>query len=718
MDNYQKKYQKNVGTAKLNIKKTVVGQKTNCRLSYTAGFYGVDDSGSIKILFRIASDFEEFQFTDPTKDNFVKISSSNKNLKIKVGSRSSGALGKIYTRPWSRGFTLHFSGAFLKEGDQVFVEFKNWKMQTFCEKKFIFKIFVDPFATGRYLEIEKSPEIEVLPGQATQLKIVAPTKVEKNTFFKALIKIEDRFGNPCRQLDGIFRLEKNSQIQGFSEKINFKKGRVIVKLKIINDGSHFIKAKFNDIEGISNPVIVSQKSGPNYYWADFHAQSGETVGTNSVDDYFDFAKDYGFVDIASHQANDFQVTSEFWNKINNVTKAINKEGEFVVFPGYEWSGNTSLGGDRNVIYQEENNPIFRSSHALLEEFKDLATDASTANELFKKLKSKKVVVFAHVGGRYADLSMHDEKTEKAVEIHSSWGTFEWFFHDALKRGYKIGVVANSDGHKGRPGASYPGVSHFGSFGGLTCVMSPRLTRKDIFEALYNRRCYATTGARIYLDVSYLVSGKTGYIGDIVKVKDKPVLKVDCLGTSAIDRIEIWNKDKKIHTHLPTLEDNKIKIVYSGSKVKGRDRGIVWEGEVLLEDNFFQGEIEKINFFSLNNYATIDSNILKWKGETTSGVQALMFVLKNDQGELIIKINNKNFRLPIKDISQNPKVFNMGGLDAKLEVYRVSKDKKSKSISFEYKLNKLNEGSNPIFVKVIQQDGHMAWSSPIYFEKNK
>ncbi|MFH1089859.1 MAG: DUF3604 domain-containing protein [Candidatus Uhrbacteria bacterium] len=716
MDNYQKKYQKNVGIAKLNIKKTVVGQKINCRLSYTAGFYGIDDSGSIKILFRIVSDFEEFQFIDPAKDNFVKISSSNENLKIKVGSKSGGALGKIYIRPWSRGFTLHFSGAFFKEGDQIFVDFKNWKMQTFCEKKFTFKIFVDPFATGRYLEIEKSPEIEVLPGQASQLKIVAPTKVEKNSFFKALIKIEDRFGNPCRQLDGIFRLEKNPQIQGSLKKINFKKGRAIIKLKIINDGSHFIKAKFDGIEGISNPVIVSQKVKLNYYWADFHAQSGETVGTNSVDDYFSFAKDYGFVDIASHQANDFQVTREFWYKINKVTKTINKEGEFIAFPGYEWSGNTPLGGDRNVIYKEENNPIFRSSHALLEDFKDLATDAPTAKELFKKLRSKKVIVFAHVGGRYADLRIHDEKIEKAVEIHSGWGTFEWFFHDALKRGYKIGVVANSDGHKGRPGASYPGVSHFGSFGGLTCVMSPRLTRKNVFESLYNRRCYATTGARIYLDVSYSIFGEIGSIGEIVTIKNNPVLKVDCFGTSAIDRIEIWNKDKKIYAYLPVLEDSKIKIVYSGSKVRGRDRGITWEGEVSLENNFFQGEIEKINFFNLNNYATIDSNILKWKGETTGGVQALMFDLKNDQGELIIKINNKNFKFSIKDIGQNPMVFNMGGLDAKVEVYRVSKDKNPKPISFEYKLSKLISGSNPVFVKVIQQDGHMAWSSPIYFEK--
>ena len=58
--------------------------------------------------------------------------------------------------------------------------------------------------------------------------------------------------------------------------------------------------------------------------------------------------------------------------------------------------------------------------------------------------------------------MHDPEIELAVEVHSAWGTFEWLVEDALRRGYRIGICANSDGHKGRPGASYPGAGEFGS----------------------------------------------------------------------------------------------------------------------------------------------------------------------------------------------------------------------------------------------------------------
>jgi hypothetical protein len=717
MSNYQKIYEKKAGTAKLSIRTAVAGQKINCRLTYKAGFYGIDDSGSLKLLFRLASDFEEFQFTNPNTDNFVKISSSNKNVKIQTESRSSGALGKIYIRPWSRGITLNISESFLKENEEVYIDFSNWKIQTFYEKTFEFKFCVDPFATGKYVEIEKSPEIEIIPDKPFQLKIIAPTQVNINTPFKALIKIEDQHGNPCRYQKGVFDLKKNPKIDGLSEKVKFANGKAILKLKITQEGAHFISASFRDISGDSNPIVGLSNPKHNPYWAELHAQSEETVGTNDVVDYFNFAKNYAFVDVASHQANDFQVTNGTWNKINKTTKAINKNGEFVAFPGYEWSGNTPLGGDRNVIYLKENNPIFRSSHALVDDFEDIGNDAPTVEKLFKKLKAKKAIVFAHVGGRYANLSLHNKKIERAIEIHSCWGTFEWFFHDALKRDYQIGVVANSDGHKGRPGASYPGTSYFGSFGGLTCIIAPKLTREDIFNSLYNRHCYATTGARIYLDVNYSLSEKKGVMGDIVKITDMPILKVTCCGTSAIDRIEIWNKDKKIYTYFPPIiEKSLIKIAYSGSKVKGRGRSMIWEGKVQLKDNAFQGKIDKVNFFNPNNYIETDSKILKWRGETTGGIQALIFDLENNQGELEMKINNKEFILPIKNINQIPKIFNMGGLDAKVEVYRVSENEETKIINFKYKPKKLNDGNNPVFVKVIQKNGHMAWSSPIYFIK--
>ena len=75
--------------------------------------------------------------------------------------------------------------------------------------------------------------------------------------------------------------------------------------------------------------------------------------------------------------------------------------------------------------------------------------------------------------------------------------------DAFKNGYRVGIVGNSDGHKGRPGASYPGAGWFGAVGGLTCFLMPELTRSSLIDCINTRHHYATTGGpsgRIRLQV--------------------------------------------------------------------------------------------------------------------------------------------------------------------------------------------------------------------------
>ena len=143
---------------------------------------------------------------------------------------------------------------------------------------------------------------------------------------------------------------------------------------------------------------------------------------------------------------------------------------------------------------------------MLDERDDLHTDCNTAKELFEAFSDNKefdVVMYAHCGGRYADIKVaHDGRFEKSMEVHSSWGTFEWLMNDAFKMGFRFGIVGNSDGHKGRPGASYPGSSMFGAVGGLTCFLSPSLDRSMILDSIRKRRHYATTGGhsgRIFIE---------------------------------------------------------------------------------------------------------------------------------------------------------------------------------------------------------------------------
>jgi hypothetical protein len=54
------------------------------------------------------------------------------------------------------------------------------------------------------------------------------------------------------------------------------------------------------------------------------------------------------------------------------------------------------------------------------------------------------------------------------------------------------------------------------------------------------------------------------------------------------------------------------------------------------------------------------------------------------------------------------------LDKKLQLYRLpSRDDGRKEFEFSTVVRGLKQGDNPLFVRVTQEDGHLAWSSPIY-----
>jgi len=112
------------------------------------------------------------------------------------------------------------------------------------------------------------------------------------------------------------------------------------------------------------------------------------------------------------------------------------------------------------------------------------------------------MLIPHIGGRYADIvDFHDPALEHVVEIYSDWGRFEWLLEDALKKGYKVGFVANSDGHKGRPAPAIPAPRR-SAYGGLTCVLAESLTREAVFDASRRARCYGVTAAqRIHVELA-------------------------------------------------------------------------------------------------------------------------------------------------------------------------------------------------------------------------
>ena len=247
----------------------------------------------------------------------------------------------------------------------------------------------------------------------------------------------------------------------------------------------------------------------------------------------------------------------------------------MIFVGYEWSGMTPGGGDRNVMFRGDVASLHRSSHAEVDDMTDAATDCFPVTDLFEQFAGRDdVMLIPHIGGRYADIvGFHDPQLEPVVEIYSDWGRFEWLLQDALRAGYRVGVVANSDGHKGRPGASHPGASTFGAYGGLTCVLAESLTREAVFDAVRARRCYGVTAAQrihVELAVNGLPMGAEGRADGPVRLVGRAA------GTGPIERIDVFRGLELIHTVSPYTEasfdrSDRYRIAWAGSRVRGRDR---------------------------------------------------------------------------------------------------------------------------------------------------
>lgn len=716
-------------------------------LTYTAGRFGLDDTGSLKIGFRFATDFGPVQFTDPKGQGYTTVEASNGAV---LETRWEF---KRNIRPWSRSLYIGVVREFLAPGDTITIRFGDRRqgspgirVQTYCESEFEFRVLTDAIATYDYVALPDSPKIRIVPGPGVRWHALLPTQVRAGEAFRLAMKIDDAWGNPTDRMDEEVRLVADGAIIGLPERARILRGMfgaVIEGLRVAEVGT--VGLRVLDAAGAelarSNPLrIVAPDAPVVHYWADTHGQSNETLGTNTAREYFIFGRDRAHLDVMGHQANDFQITGAFWHELNTLTREFDQPGRFVCIPGYEWSANTAVGGDRNVHYRHEGETIHRSSHAQIADAADIgdeATDAHTAHALFEKLEGKDCVVAAHVGGRYADVTFaHDGRLETAVEVHSAWGTFEWILHDAFKMHYRVGILANSDGHKGRPGACYPGASFFGSQGGLTCFLAERLDRNAMFAAMRQRHHYATTGNRAFVSVMARPASpaerflrdpalgpadcepaETLLMGDIARVRDAEVeIAIDIAASAPIERVDIYDGFDCLETLRPYTDADlgrRVRLVYEGAEYRGRARTTVWDGALELSGNRVL-RAAAINNWNLDRgIQSVTAERVSWKAVTTGNFGAIDLWLEATGGTLSFTTTPLNGAVVLDELGIHPHRLAAGGLDRAVSVQRLPEQMATRSLQLSRRIAMRQGADTRLYVRVQQEDGHRIWTSPIY-----
>lgn len=76
---------------------------------------------------------------------------------------------------------------------------------------------------------------------------------------------------------------------------------------------------------------------------------------------------------------------------------------------------------------------------------------------------------------------------------------------------------------------------------------------------------------------------------------------------------------------------------------------------------------------------------------------------------------KTFSFRLAEISHEPKTVQAGGVNQKIKIYFLPPKRGTNILSLEYTDEDVKEGLNPYWAKVLQYNGAMAWSSPIFID---
>ncbi|MFW9777761.1 MAG: DUF3604 domain-containing protein [Candidatus Heimdallarchaeota archaeon] len=713
------------GHAKIRPNDAVIaGSYGTWTLTIAIGKHGIDDGGHIKVAWRDVTDWKQPQFQNASGPNYTTIETTGK-AKIEVSFRKRG-----YIRPWRPCLTLTVFDGYLSEGDTVTIVYGETsngspgiKAQTFVEDTFEFHVLIDAFGTGKYVLIHDSPVLRIVSGEPAVMKVVAPSQTELELSIWAVVRIEDKWGNPTPNFQGNvhFTCSQSEAVLPPSYKFQAKDEgiRRFENIVFQKTGIWHLTAYESDsgLSGTSNPIAVhSEQLVKRLYWGDLHGQTEETVGTGTLDQYFRFAKGAG-LDFVSHVGNDFQITRDHYKDTQRTVKEYHEPGKFITFLGYEWSGNTPAGGDHNVYFLKDDQQIYRSSHALVKDKSDEDTDRYPIMALLETFRGRSdVLVIPHIGGRHAILDYHEPSLTPFIEIASVHGHFEWFAREALAKKLIVGFIAGSDDHTCRPGSASPISKLEAVNGGLMGVYASELSRNSLWKAFKNRHVYATTGKRIILQVTC----GDAIMGDRIAVDRPPTFHVEVIGTTSLERVDLFRGLESLYK--PKLSDSdfhqsKIKIAWSGARVATRRRNTDWKGRITLE----KGKIlaAKEFAFDLPGEGIIEQNdhYVSWFSTTAGDIDGIILTLDAPMdASLSFNTEPAVFSFSLNQLSE-PLVINAGKFDQEVRISRIPEKENPIAAIFDFTDQTIKRGLNLYYVRVVQNDGEKAWSSPIFVEFN-
>lgn len=560
------------------------------------------------------------------------------------------------------------------------------------------------------------PTVQIVGAAPHRLVLTVPSRVGVGECFDLHVRVEDAWGNPALLADPV-RLA--APLAG--EIVLPPSGWTRVPTALHEAGVHRLQARTGGalaLSATSNPVeVVARNAATRLYWGDLHAQSVIGCGARSIDAYYRHARDFAATDFSSHQANCFLVSTPEWTQTQSSTARQHEDGRFVTLLGVEWSGASAAGGDHNLYFPGDEAEIHRCSHEFVVDKSDTASDLAHITDVHAHYRGSDTLLAVHVGGRTSDLRWHEPALDRLLEVHSTHATSDWFLHDALRRGYRMGVVAGSDGVDGRPGASHPG--HMGVRnvrGGLTAVELPALTRAALWDALRSRRCYATTGERILLS---LAAGDAR-MGDEIRVARLPAFEVEVEGTAPIETIDFYRDDQCIATAdamaAAYAPSRCVRVAWRGASAPGnwQRARMDWDGALRIEGATIVSAHPWAFDTPDEGLREVAAQRVAWRSVTAGDWDGVVLELDDPlRAELTFVTAPMTLRATLGALGAHARTFDADAPMRRVELRRLPAAMPPLGWNGRFEDAFPQPGAHAYWVRVRQADGAFAWSTPIF-----
>ena len=501
------------------------------------------------------------------------------------------------------------------------------KAQNYSQRRRTFTLSIDPTGKGKFSDPE-TYNLDIRGNDLKTIRILAPSFVIKNKRFDIILRFEDEFGNLTGDAPENTLIELS--YEHLRENLNWKlfvpeTGFISLPNLYFNEqGIYTIQLLNAATKEIfrSSPIKCFATNSKHLFWGMLHGESERHDSTESIENYLRHFRDdkaFNYVGVSPFE-NVEETPNEVWKLLNQNVSDLNEDDRFSTILGYQWIGTPTSEGVRHIIFSKDNRPLQRKKDSKNNTFK----------KLYKTYAPKEIIAiptFSMGKGYDYNFDEFDPEVERVVEIYNSWGCSEMTkkegnplpiasgdkkgiqespegsIQKALLSGCRFGFTAGGLDDRGLYSDFYEGDQQQ-YMPGMTAIIAPEHTRQSLFDALYNRSCYATTGERIILgiDISGIAMGKE------TNTSEKPGLIFNrhiagyVAGTTDLAKVEIIRNGKVLKTFEPegysmdftyddlaplakVVIDNKDKkspFVYYYLRVTQADGHMAWSSPIWID----------------------------------------------------------------------------------------------------------------------------------------